>query len=497
MSGSIYKKIIQDTGYIGLANVLSSLSSLLFLPILTKALGANDYGIFVQVSVTISLVMSFGILGLPYTMVRFLAASKDKEQISDDISSSIILITITSIIISILIFIFAELIGQSFFGSYIDIVRIVSLIVPLECLNWTLLNVFRIFQEVKKYSLITLFKTYTELIVIFLIRENGIFWIVFSLLIIRFIFLIILFLIIRTEIVFVIPRFKGTREHLRFSLPTIPGTMAAWMTNMSDRYFISFFLGSVFVGYYTPGYILGGLISTILLPINFVLINVLAKYYEEGKLDIVRNIFHFSLKYSLILAIPATFGISLLSKPILAIMSTSDIAEHGYLITPFSAFSMLIFGIGGILNYSLYLTKRTDIFMINLVIVGLVNLCLNYLLITRIGIIGAAISTLMAYLVGFIFGTYFSFKYFDFYFDYRGIIKIIVSSSIMAVIVAELNPKTLNDILLAVPIGLIVYITLIICFRVISFEEIKFLEKELILKSSKPINDDDQSNSAL
>ena len=82
MHQSIYKKIVQDIGIIGIANILQAFSGLLLLPVITKILGVHDYGLYVQFSITIALITGFATLGLPYATVRFPAGVKDKEQIT-------------------------------------------------------------------------------------------------------------------------------------------------------------------------------------------------------------------------------------------------------------------------------------------------------------------------------------------------------------------------------------------------------------------------------
>ena len=47
----------------------------------------------------------------------------------------------------------------------------------------------------------------------------------------------------------------------------------------------------------------------------------------------------------LIVAIPSFFILSLLSKPILMIITTPEIALNGYFVTPFVALSALLFGV--------------------------------------------------------------------------------------------------------------------------------------------------------
>ena len=80
---SEYVRFIQRIGLVGLTNILISLSSLIFIPIITKSFTTAEYGMWAQVNTTIALVPNIANLGLPYTMVRFLSAEKDKEKIKD------------------------------------------------------------------------------------------------------------------------------------------------------------------------------------------------------------------------------------------------------------------------------------------------------------------------------------------------------------------------------------------------------------------------------
>ena len=51
---SPYQKFAKDIIVIGVANFLVGLSGLVLLPLLTKTLGAHDYGIWSQVNVTLT-----------------------------------------------------------------------------------------------------------------------------------------------------------------------------------------------------------------------------------------------------------------------------------------------------------------------------------------------------------------------------------------------------------------------------------------------------------
>ena len=129
-----YQKFTKDVGLISLTNLLIGLKALIILPIITKMLGAENYGIWVQMIITISLVAPIATLGLPFTLVRFLAAEKEKKEIQEGIYSVLTVIFIVGLIISLILIIFSYPISN-FFGCEQNFIKILAFIILLECLN--------------------------------------------------------------------------------------------------------------------------------------------------------------------------------------------------------------------------------------------------------------------------------------------------------------------------------------------------------------------------
>ncbi|MCJ7444920.1 MAG: polysaccharide biosynthesis C-terminal domain-containing protein [Methanotrichaceae archaeon] len=477
MYESLYKRISLEVGLIGLANLGSTLSSILILSILTKSLGVTGYGIYVQFFVTLALIASFVPLGLPVAAIRFIAGEKNRNQILDDIYSTFSIIILFSSFCALVLLFFSEGISRWLFDENKIFVYILSALIPIECIYWASINLFRAFQETQKFAAVSLLRTFIELTSIFFITLSGfgIIWILISLLFIRAAILVILILYLIRSIGFTYPRFSRIREYLRFGIPTVPGNMASWIVNSSDKYLIGILLGIAFVGYYSPGYSLGSAIIMLMVPFSFVLGSILPKYYEVGDMDLVRKIFNLSLKYFLILAVPTVLGISILSQPMLVFLTTESIANIGYQVTPFIAFGSLFYCVGsGFIGQSLYLYKKTKVLMFVWILASIINLFLNFILIPEIGIIGAAIATLIAYLLVFLLNIYFSNKYFKFSVNYGPILKIILSSLVMSVIVLHLYVVEAANIFLIVTIGIISYGLMLLCLGTLSNEEFNF-----------------------
>ena len=474
-----YQQFARRIGLIGATNLLISLSGLILLPILTKTLPIEEYGTYVQITVTIGLFPGIVMLGLPYTMVRFLAAAKSREEIQEGYYSIAGITILSAGLASIALFLLAEPIAAALFDGRTTVTKILALTVFLECMNLLQYNYFRTFQQIKRYSSLLFLKTCLQLISVaaLVLAGYGIFGAVVGLLATNLMLFLVMGILIVSEIGVAIPRFKNLREYLSFGIPTVPGNLSSWVVNSSDRYVIALFLGNAYVGYYSPGYSLGHIINMFIAPLSFMLPAVLSKHYDDGNLKDVKTVLSYSMKYFLALAIPSAVGLSLLSRPLLTILSTPEIAEQGYLITPFMALSGLLFGLYTIITQILVLEKKTSITGTIWIVAATLNLGLNIIFVPRIGILGAAATTLVAFALAFVVSMYYSSKYLVFDINASFILKCLVAATIMGAVVviggAQMSGGLLG-IFLLVGVSALVYGAGLLVLRGFKKEEIRF-----------------------
>lgn len=344
-----------------------------------------------------------------------------------------------------------------------------------------MINYFRTFQQVKRYSIFLIIQSYVALILIFIfaISGYGLFYLVLALLISNLIIFVIMLVLIYHEIGFKFPNFKYAKEYLSFGIPNISQNLSSWTVSSSDRFLIALFLGVAFTGYYGPGYTLGGLIFIILTPFTVHLTPVISECYDNGKIDAVKDYLRYSQKAFLLLSIPAFFGLSILSKPLLIILTTTQIADNSYFITPFVAFGALIGGISANYRQILILEKKTKIIGYIWIIAAISNLVLNILLIPFIGILGAAITTLLGYGIIFALTVLYSHKYFTFNPDLKFIIKSIVASTVMSIFILLINPQTTVNIMIVIGLSVIIYIIVLSLIKGFTSNEMKFIKNLL------------------
>lgn len=469
------QKFTKDIWVIGITNIIIVLRSLILLPVITKILGADSYGIWVQIIAMLPLIALLTTLGLPYALVRFLAGEKNKRELRDGIFSVITIISVIIFLILLVFFFFSPHIS-SFLKWPETIVKVLAFIIFFECINFVFLHVFRALQQINLYSFFIIFQSLGEigLTVAAILFGYGLLGAVIALLIVRIICFLVIGAVVLKQIGFAFPMFSKTKEHLRFGLPTVPGNISNWFVGFSDRYLVGYFLGLVFVGYYAPACTLGAVMGFLGAPFSFLLPAVVSKLHDENKIEDVKRYLKYSLKYFLAIAIPAFFGLSILAKKLLIILSTPEISAHGYLLIPFVTLGMLLYGVYGVVYLIPILSKKTALMGNIWIAAAVLNLALNLILIPQFGIIAAAINSMLSYTFILAVTWHYSLKYLRFDIDWRFIQKSIFASALMSLFVFLVNPGTIIQILFVIVTAAVLYFVLLALFKAFKKSEVIF-----------------------
>ena len=183
-----------------------------------------------------------------------------------------------------------------------------------------------------------------------------------------------------------------------------------------------------------------------------------------------------SLRYFLLITIPAVFGISALAKPLLGVFTTQDFLS-GWFVIPIIAFSGLLAGIFQIFVNIMFLVKETKSITYINIVAAASNVLLNLLLIPSIGIGGAVLSTLIFYFLMIVFCIHVSMKHFVFDFYFYDIVKSIFSSLAMYLFVSHFIISNVYELFGVAGMGVFVYIFLMFIIGGFSKREISLVKK--------------------
>ncbi len=474
------KKTVKDIGIIGISRILLSVAGIILIPFLTKILGEYEYGLWVQVGATIGIMTPIIRLGLPYASVRIFPSKENIKEIGKDFSSITFLVLITSICASTLIFLFPSILANAIFEGRIIIVKILAVFLFIRAMDEVFITVFRAFREMKTYAILEVTTRYSEiaLAVYLVIMGYGLIGAILAMVFVRGLLLLVLMILISRKLKFTVPQLSRTKEYLTFGIPLIPSDLSVWLVSTSDRLLIGFFLGAAFVGYYTPGYVLGMAIPAMFGSVLvFVLTPAFSEYYENDEMSTIYVITSYSVKFFLIISSLYFVGVLFFGRHILEIFTTPAIAENGYVIIVFTAVTGFFMGIYTLFSRYIILKNRTKLIASFWMIASFVNISGNILLIPRIGIVGAAITTVISYLILLLLAVNFAFKNFDITIKLDYIPKLILTSFMTcAFIFFIINYLTFTPIYIDIFLGSGFYLLSVLILKIIKKEEIGFLK---------------------
>lgn len=483
-----YQKFAKDVGFIGAVQVLTSLGTFFLLPIITKTLGTYDYGLWAQINTTVSLISPLALMGLSMGFVRFLSSETETKIIREAVYSILFFVTISGLLASFLLYTLAEPLATFGFkdphATYF--IQAGSLLILLSVIESISLFYFRIFRQIQTFSYLTLFETFGKLFfILFLLKMGyGLLGIIAATLLVQGSIFLISLLMIISQIGFVIPRFTYIKEYLQFSLPLTPNSLVRWITESSDRYMVTYFLGLRSVGVYSAACSIGSLIQLFVSSLQLILLPELSKLFDENKMDEVRIYMSHSLRYFLLISIPAVFGLSALAKPLLGILTTEDFLS-GWFVIPITAFSGLLAGIFQIFVNTMLLIKQTKTTTYINIVAAVSNVLINLLLIPSIGIVGASLSTLFSYFLMAVLCMHISLKHFKLDFYLHDIAKSVLSSITMYLFVSYFAISSIFDLFEIAGMGVLIYLVMMFLIGGFSDHELSLIRRYLFKVKSE------------
>jgi len=200
--------------------------------------------------------------------------------------------------------------------------------------------------------------------------------------------------------------FQILKNLLRIGLPVLPGTIGGIIMASGDRYMIKYFLGLEAVGVYTFGYhfasqMTEGLLQPFQKAMSPVIFKRAARSKTEGRAYNIAIINNTLLILSIIIA-----GVLIPIRDIMDIMGTHTYAS-AYPVFIVSLIGIFIYTVSQTESYLLIFLERTELITATVLVGAGINIILNYIFIPMYGIMAAAFTTIISYLVMLVLRNYF------------------------------------------------------------------------------------------
>ena len=213
-----------------------------------------------------------------------------------------------------------------------------------------------------------------------------------------------------------------TKKMLAFSIPLIPASLAMWVLNSSDNFFIKYFYTMSDVGTYAFSYKIVMSVQVLLvIPISqawtpFIFSRIKEKDFIKKKINQMLQLF-FAAGFILVVFL------SFFTKDILSLF-----AKEGYLegtkIIFVAGLSYIMYGGCILMSVGYHIAEKTKLLPKYFVCGAITNIVLNYFFIKWFGLVGAAIATFLSFFLIFLLYNLNINKYFPLKISYKTIISI-------------------------------------------------------------------------
>lgn len=249
------KNLIKNTSIYALGDIIPRLLTFISLPILTRYLSPSDYGVVNYVNTLNTFLMALGFLSLnTYYLVFYYRCENSQEQkkLLGNLSSFVLLLN--AVLVLVLLF-FGEYFF-SFLGSKIDFYPYIVVGVFTNFFNiFSILPsaLYRILEKPLPLTILNVSRGIVTLLVTLVLVMHFHYTalgVLYAGLIVNFIYALLFLYSTRKYIIWNLC-FKQIKVALAFTLPLLPGSIAYYLTTISDRILIDKYLSLNELGIYS------------------------------------------------------------------------------------------------------------------------------------------------------------------------------------------------------------------------------------------------------
>jgi O-antigen/teichoic acid export membrane protein len=455
-------RLVKNTLVFSFANLFPPAANFLLLPLYTRYLSVEGYGLANTVLVLSGILAIIYTLGTERSIFRLYYDYKSDAERKKFLGTVFTLIVLTATIVFIVLTVFG-LAGIKPFSSipFYPLIFIVLITELLNVFGHIPKIVYQVGQQTYRFVSISLIQFIVSNIFIFwfvVLKEMGAFGMLLgyfmgSLVLLPF------YLIENLRLVTLSVNKKVIREIFAFSLPMIPALAAAWVMNLADIWILESKMGLVDVGVFA----LGSKIGSLLLIINSAFFRAYNPFFyqiaNENSFSQAKAILYETNRFFLLIILFCSFLLAFFSPELILIFFEPSFEQSG-MVVPFFALSYFVSSIHGMMNLYLYQMKKTNAVSFVLIFGGITSFLCNVTLIPLFGIFGAAISVLVANITIVSIEYFFARRAFYIPFDW----KIIGFASAMVVVILLIFSKLALEVW---PMLLVKFIFFVFLFGII------------------------------
>jgi O-antigen/teichoic acid export membrane protein len=382
----------------GVGNVLSKIAGFILIPVYTHYLATSEYGTLELLELTTYVAGMFLAVGISESVMRFYYDSEEPDKRHEVVSTALLWIWGISLFGVVWLLLFSPGVSLLVFNNSNNagLFRLIFLSMAFSLAGEIPLSFIRAQQKSVLFTTISVSRLIVNVglnIIFIVVFGWGIRGVILSGLVTHGLTSIFLSVYTFKQTGFLFSSIK-LRKMIRYGIPYVPGGLGMFVIHFVDRFLLQRFTSLSQVGIYSLGYKFGMILNPL---VNEPFFSIWKpKMFELAQREDAKKIYSAMFTYFLFIEIFLALGIAILIKDVLVIISAP--AYHGaYKVVPLILLSYVLWGSYLQVQIGILLKKKTRYIAYVVAVSAAANLVLNFLLIPRIGIWGAALSTLASF----------------------------------------------------------------------------------------------------
>jgi O-antigen/teichoic acid export membrane protein len=390
---SKFRTLLGHTLIYGLGNYGIKVVGFLLIPLYTRFLDPTDYGVMALVSMYTQAMFIMMNLGQSVSLFRFYYDHDEEEGRQRVVAAALWIVLLFAVPLSALPFLFPGLLARWLLAdeSLWYLMWIATATVLAKVLLRMPFSIMRAKEQSKRYAAWSLARNALAtllavlLVAGFHLKATGV-------ILSQFLGEVVMCLLL-TGMTFRMLRvgfhWKDIREQLVFGLPLVPAGIAAFVLDLTNRWFLKHYYSVAEVGIFSLGYRFAEILTFVVTAFQLSWPQFLFSHRKEPSAP---EVYAQMTNYYLASILFLWLGLSTFAPELIKIMATPQYFAAAVLI-PIICFAMALDGMAFMFNIGQLFAKKTIYRSVTVCTAAVVNLVLNFVLIPRYGMMGAAWAT--------------------------------------------------------------------------------------------------------
>ena len=395
-------KLFKSTGLYTMSTIINAAIPFLLMPLLTRYLTPEDYGIVSMVNLLVSFISPFVGLNVHGAIAR-MYYERDRVDLSEYIFNCLLILIFSTSITTVFVFVFSSPISKVS-SVPVRMLWFVILFSFCQFVSRIVLTLWQVEENPIRYGIFQISQTTVNVILsIIYVVVLKYTWTgrIYAQAITLVLYLVISIIIIcKNNWLRIAINKNYIRNALKFGLPLVPHALGGILMTMTDRLFITNMVGIKETGLYTVGYQIGMIISILSSSFNQAYVPWLYGKLKLGNVRVKTKIVKFTYIYFVGILVSAIF-LSIFTPLLLRYFVGKEFQDSGLYVT-WVALGYAFNGMYLMVSSYIFYAERTTYLAVITAVSAIMNIVMNYIFIRSNGAVGAAQATCLLYLINFI-----------------------------------------------------------------------------------------------